>query len=374
MTKAPTTLGSPVAATLKEAKKLTAKKRCLMIGAGGFAGGWIRNFLPAFFDRMVIAGLVDIDEGALGASADFLDLPKERRFTEMAKAFETVDADFCIVVIPPAHHKDAVMLAAERGLAILSEKPIADTWEACADIYGAVTAAGLRMQVVQNYRYDSTILTLKKAISEERLGRLNYLTGRFAADYRVRGSWGAFRHEIPHALLVEGSVHHFDQLRNLAGSDCETIAGWEWKTDSPSFDGECCGLYVAKMTNGTVASYEGSCLAAGTQNAWHQEYYRAECESGAVVLDRDCVVRTYEHIGRGRMRVEDVEPARPEYEGHKWIINEFIEWLDGGPEPATVLQDNIKSAAMLFGAVEASRVGHVSVAEKVQRLQTEAIP
>src|SRR5690349_17260203 len=133
--------------------------RCLMIGAGGMAAGWIRGFFPAFSDRMRVVGLLDIREDALHASGDFLGLPTSARFTDLRSAFEAVEADFCTIVIPPAFHEEAVMHAAERRLPILSEKPIADTWDACVRIYRAVTAAGLKMQVVQNYRFTPRILT-----------------------------------------------------------------------------------------------------------------------------------------------------------------------------------------------------------------------
>ena len=36
---------------------------------------------------------------------------------------------------------------------ILSEKPIADTWKACCDIYREVQKAGIKMTVIQNYRF-----------------------------------------------------------------------------------------------------------------------------------------------------------------------------------------------------------------------------
>src|SRR5689334_13000211 len=131
-----------------------AKHRCLMIGAGGMAGAWIRRFFPAFGERIEIVGLADVRPEALNDSADFLGLAASRRFTSMEEAFGAVEADFCTIVIPPAFHQDAVMHAVARRLPILSEKPIADTWEACVAIYRAVTAAGLKMQVVQNYRYE----------------------------------------------------------------------------------------------------------------------------------------------------------------------------------------------------------------------------
>jgi len=342
------------------------KYRCLMIGAGGMAGHWIRSFLPRFFDRLEVVGLVDVRPEALNASGDFLKLAPSQRFTDMTAAFDTVEADFCAVVIPPTFHRDAVLKAVGRRLPILSEKPIADTWEASLEIYRAVQAAGLKLQVIQNYRYNVPMLTLRQVLREGSLGRINYVVGRFAADYREWGAWGAaFRHEIPHALLIEGSVHHFDMLRNLTGGDCVSLAGWDWNPPWSTSRGEFCGLYVMKMSNGVHATYEGSGTAGGKQNNWHEEYYRAECEEGAATVGRDHVVRIHRFRRGGSLSTEEVPPVRPPYEGHLWLIDEFLNWLGGGPTPATVLDDNIKTAAMLFGAIEASQSGQVVDVEEM---------
>lgn len=45
----------------------------------------------------------------------------------------------------------------------------------------------------------------------------------------------------------------------------------------------------------------------------------------------------------------------PGFEEHRWIVNELLDWLDGGPEPATVPRDNLQTTAMVFAAIEASR-------------------
>ena len=37
-----------------------AQKTCLMIGGSGMAGGWIRNFVGNFSDRIKIIGLADV--------------------------------------------------------------------------------------------------------------------------------------------------------------------------------------------------------------------------------------------------------------------------------------------------------------------------
>jgi predicted dehydrogenase len=153
-----------------------------MLGAGAMGSRWIRNVWQPFGDRMEFAGLVDPNPAALHEAGDWLRLSPAARFAGAREAFATVDADFCCIVTPPAHHREAVELACAHGMDILSEKPIADTPEACAAIARVVQAAGVRMMVTQNYRYTRRILTLKQALAE--LGAVNYAVARYASDYR----------------------------------------------------------------------------------------------------------------------------------------------------------------------------------------------
>jgi predicted dehydrogenase len=331
-----------------------AKKRCLMIGAGGFAWGcWIQKVLPLFSDRIEVTGLVDINAQALSRAAEFLHLPANRCFQDIPQAFDRTEADFCCVVIPPAVHADAVVAAADRGVAVLSEKPIADTPEAVNRIYRAVKQAGVKMAVIQNYRYTDRMWTVRHVLRSGQLGRVNYVVARFAADYRKPGAWGAFRHEIADSLVVEGAVHHFDMIRNLCAANCVTISGAGWNPPWSSFKGNCVGLYVMEMENDACAIYEGNCCGAGKQNSWHKEYYRAECERGAIEIDADQTVR----IIRVEQAPEPVPMVRPEPEGHAHIVKAFLNWLDGGPAPETHLDDNIHSAATMFAAIQAGNTG-----------------
>lgn len=177
------------------------------------------------------------------------------------------------------------------------------------------------MMVTQNYRYTPRILTLKKAVAE--LGAVNYAVCRYASDYRTFLSWGArFRHEMPHSLLVEATIHHFDQLRNLTGANCRTMTGYEWHpgqirggntlfTGSESFVGEPCGLFLMQMDGGSFATYEGNNLETGKTNSWHSEYYRVECEGGAAVLDKDHIVRVEERGPGNTLISREVAAEKP---------------------------------------------------------------
>lgn len=335
-------------------------KRCLMIGAGGMARGWIDRFFPSFSRRSRIVALVDIDEGVLHQKADQIGLPPEARFTDFRKAFDEVEADYCTIVTPPWVHRPCIEAACRHRMAILTEKPIAGTWKDVVAAYRAVRRARVKCTVIQNYRYNPSMYTFRSVLREQRLGRINYIMGKYMADYRHHGAWGAFRHEIPHSLLIEGAVHHFDMLRNLAGSPCVEISGYEWNRPWSSFKGASNASYVMKMANGLIAHYEGSCSAAGKQNNWRHEYYRAECENGEVEVDEDGVVRTVVRNNKtGKITTREIKPRKPRYVGHEYVIDAHLKWLSGGAKPETALDDNIYSNATMFAAIEASRRGAV---------------
>ena len=339
------------------------KHRCLMIGAGGMARVWIRNIWPLYQDRAEIVALADVNQQALDESGDFLGLPAGARFLSMREAFTHIESDFCCIVTPPVFHHEAIELACARKMDILCEKPLADSWEACKAIYRQVQEAGVRLMVAQNYRYDATILTLKKAIAE--LGQTNYIVAQWSEDYRVRDSSGAFRHRMKHPLLVEYAVHHLDQIRNLSDSDCQLVSGFTWNpgqnrpfNGSDSYDGAPCGLWNMQMQNGSYAHYEGSGMASGETHGWHHETYRAECENGVATLSNHgkVCVQTREN---GVLLSRELPLEKPLREGHAILPQQFLDWREGGPLPPTHLGDNLQTVALMFAAMQAAETQSV---------------
>lgn len=330
-------------------------KRAILVGAGGWARfKWVNDVLPAFKDRITVAGLVDVAEEPLAASGDLLDVAPERRFTDMAAAFASVEADFCVISVPPVHHREAAVLAASRGLDILCEKPIADSIEDVRAIHDAVEEHTVKMAITQNYRFEPPTMAVRNVLRSGELGRLNYIVARYAHDYREAGSWRVDHvHERDFPLLVEGSVHHFDMLRNLSGANCDRITGFGWNPEWSSFKGVCVCLLAMQMENGVRAFYEANSLEAGQLNPWFHEAYRAECERGAISVDRNQVVRIQRRAKDGTETVEEVPHADVALTGHHALVTGFLSWMDGGPALETQLSDNVHSVAMLFAAIGA---------------------
>jgi predicted dehydrogenase len=333
---------------------MAKKKRMLMFGGSGMAGGWINRLTENFGNRVEIVGLVDVLPEVLIKQGQALGLDGDHLFQSTEEAIENCEADFAGVAVPPQFHKEAVIAALEAGMPVITEKPIADTLESAMEMVAAADSTGLPCSVIQNYRHEPNKQELVRIREEGRLGRLQHILGRYACDYRKPGSWGKdWRHTMDFGLLFEGSVHHFDMLRFLSGGDCETLVGFGWNPDWSSFKHFSSGMYLMKMNNGVHTFYEGNSTAAGITNCWHNEYYRAEFEEGSVeVWGTDQV-----SITRVGQEPETYTAPALEWDNHDHLFVEFLDWLDGGPASATCIQDNIKSFAMVIAAMQTTLDG-----------------
>jgi predicted dehydrogenase len=344
--------------------------RMIQVGTGGFGGAWCASFLPPNVrDGLIeVVAAVDINPDALANAREHLGLPDAKLYTDVRRAFDENPADFCTIVVPPAHHEAVVDEALAHGLHILSEKPIADTLEASVRIADKVRRAGRKMGVTMSHRFDQDKTTLRTELRSGRHGALDYLVCRFTCDCRKFASWGKFRHEIPDALMVEGAVHHLDILADLAGARCETIYAQTWNPPWGEFAGHSQGLVIMGMENGVRATYEGAKTNAVGLNGWAQEYIRAECELATLVLSRWRLERfPYDPSGSWAGATEGQGEEMPLLQQPKWanawLIEQFVRWLDGGPAMETNVEDNLQSVALVFAAIESSRTGR---AVKVQ--------
>lgn len=348
--------------------------RFIQVGTGGFGAYWCKQVMPRLLamGKAEVAAVVDINPENLQNAVDNYGKNTDRCFTDAQAAFAQVPADFVIIVVPPAYHEQIVDLALARGMHILSEKPIADSMDACVRIYRKVTAAGVKMGVTMSHRFDQDKQTLQRLVQSGDLGRLNYVVCRFTHNCRAFGSWGKFRHQIPDPLLIEGTVHHFDIFRALAG-DAKTVFTRSWNPAWGEYAGDSTALISMEMENGIHCFYEGAKANASTMNGWGNEYFRAECEFGTAIMDRRRV-----SVLRGGAWETPVEESialleQPAWT-NPWLAEQFIDWVNGGPAMATRIDDNIQCAALLFAAIESAHAGQPVDVQAFLRRHLDAIP
>jgi predicted dehydrogenase len=331
-----------------------------MIGAGGWAAGWLTWILPKFADRCEVSALVDIDENALREQGEELGLWPERCFPSMGAAFEAVRtgrvmADCAFVVVPPEHHREAVVSCLALRLDVLCEKPLAASWDDCLAIKDAACENAARLSVVQNYRYTPAMRHARTLIQQRAVGEPYQVFGRFRIDYRKFGSWdGERRHRMPGPVLEDAAIHHLDQVRHLIGADFAEVVCDEWHpAHADGFSGNCCVSLLGRLTNGVRVSYEANVVCAGEQRPWMHEEYRVECADGAVAIRGSQL--TVERHENGELSVEHVDPpGDPQRIYHTAVVAEFLDWIDGGPAPETVVDDNLASVAAVIAAARSA--------------------
>ena len=87
--------------------------KMIQVGTGGFGGAWCLRFLPPnVADGLIeVVAAVDVDPAHLTSAQPHLGLPAEKCYTDIHRAFDENPADFCTVVVPPAHHESVVDVA-----------------------------------------------------------------------------------------------------------------------------------------------------------------------------------------------------------------------------------------------------------------------
>lgn len=330
--------------------------RYVIVGTGGFGAFWCANVLPrlAELGKAVPVAAVDRDPAMHAVPREHLGLGAEQCYTDAREALARHPADFLVIVVPPAYHEHYVDLALQHGLHVLSEKPLADTMAGSVRIVDKVRAAGVKMAVTMSHRFADDKQTLARAVRSGAYGPLQYLVVRFTVNSRAFASWGEFRHRMADPLVIEGAVHHFDVLREIAGADARSVQGLSWNPPWGEYAGDSTGLYLIEMENGVRCLYEGAKANAATLSGWGHEYIRAECEHATLVLD-ERRVRVLRSDGWLPPEEEPLPLAEGDAWMNAWIAERFCDWLAGGPAPPTTAEDNLQCAALTFAAVEAAR-------------------
>jgi len=355
----------------------------IQIGTGGWGEQWCRKFLPPNVEsgRIEVVAAVDTDAGALENAQDGLDLPETRCYTDLETALEAraAEADVCTVAVPPAAHESVVETVLKYDLDVLCEKPIADTLEGACRIAERVDRAGATMGVTMSHRFDRDKTTLRRALRSDAYGPLSYLVYRFTQDCREYGEWDRRLYDTEDALVSEGSIHHLDILADLADSRCETVYARTTAPDWSDFTGASQVFATVTFENGVQAQYEASTANAAGLNGWGSDYVRAECRDATLELDRRELM-AYEHDpdadpshDRDDLTGEPVPLADGEHWGNTWLIEQFVDWLDGGESFPTDVESNLQSVALVESVLQSAAKGHpVAVQELLGEAREQA--
>ncbi len=184
-----------------------------------------------------------------------------RHYTDYREMLEKEKPDFVDIITPPENHLEATRAAADLGIAVICQKPLAPTLAEARRIVEVADKAGIRFMVHENFRFQPWHREIRRLIDAGAIGRkLHSLAFRM----RQGDGWGEdaylarqpYFREYPKLLIYETGVHFIDTFRYLAG-EVKSVYCILRKLN-PVIAGEDCGLLVFQFENGAVGNWDAN--------------------------------------------------------------------------------------------------------------------
>ncbi|MDF2960040.1 MAG: putative dehydrogenase [Paenibacillus sp.] len=332
------------------------KFRIVQVGCGKMAARWVKYALSR--EDTEIVACVDIRLEAAEAMVRENNL-NCGSFTSLEEAINATDANLVFDVTIPEVHKQVVTAAIKYGCNVIGEKPMAATMADAVEVEKYVRESGRSYAVMQNRRFVKQIRELRGMIAEGVIGQAGHVT----ANFFLAPHFGGFREAMDNPLLLDMAIHTFDQARFLLQADPVSVYCHEFNPAGSWYRGNAAAVCIFEFSDGTVFTYNGSWCAEGAPTSWHADW-RVVGSKGTAVWDGTnppycSVVTEGQEPGTYMRDCERVNPSKEwnGQEGHNGCFDDMFAALAEGRPAETDSSDNLKSMAMVFGAIKSARTG-----------------
>jgi predicted dehydrogenase len=332
--------------------------RAIIVGTGFWGSGWAKVLAES--PHGSIAAIVDTDANARDSVADAVGVESARRFADVRAAIDSVAADAVIVVVPPELHHEVAMASLAAGLHCLIEKPFAPTLAQAREVVEAAEAAQRTLMVSQTFRFRPGARTVQRLVQEGAIGRIGSVHGRL---FKEMPHFTGFRATMPEPLIVDQAVHHFDFIRGIFDLEPVRVRGHSFNPSWSWFGGNANALIEFETLDGAFVSYSGSWVSRGGPdvNTTIDGSWDIQGEGGAIQWNHNYVRLVPTDFGdvvyrKGTLEREgqvlEVPLVNLREEERAGVLAEFASAIREGRKPETDGRDNLKSLALVLGAVE----------------------
>ncbi|MDP9629202.1 UNVERIFIED_ORG: putative dehydrogenase [Ensifer adhaerens] len=324
------------------------------------AKGWLKALTESDYlrEKVEVVGLVDLDQATAQALAAEFKLHDIIIGTDLPAVLRQSRANLLFDVVVPAARRAVVAAGLAHGCHVLSEKPMAATLDEARELRRLAADASRVHAIVQNRRFIDGVRRIRRLIQSGSLGELTALH----CDFFLGPHFGGFREQMDNVLLLDMAIHTFDAARFMSGKDPLAVYCHEYNPQGSWYRHGAAANAIFEFSDNVAFTYRGSWCAQGANTSW-ESAWRITGSKGTLLWDGGERFEANVVSGReGFLRA--VEPItvpeaedRADTHGHVSVIERFICAIDTGTVPETDGSDNIKSLAMVFGAIDSARDG-----------------
>jgi UDP-N-acetylglucosamine 3-dehydrogenase len=280
-------------------------------------------------------------------------VPHATDYGDAAALCDAADVDAVSVLSPTPHHVEAVECAAEAGVDVLCEKPLARTLAGADRIADAVADAGITLMPAHVVRFFPQYATAKERVDDGGVGTPGVARARRA--FGVGGDRGWFDDpERSGGVLLDLAIHDFDYLRWVFGPVDRVFARrTEWQGDGR---GEV-GLTVLRFANGVVGHVEAATVT--TTSLPFTTSFEIAGDEGLIEYDDDDT-RPFVQYGQERVQAprdpvgEDLPLRR---DGYRRQLDRFVGCLEAGDAPPVGVEAGRAAMRVSLAALESAERG-----------------
>lgn len=226
--------------------------RVACVGAGYFSqfhyGSWAR------MDRVTLVGSCNRDIEKAQATG----LPA---YDDLGQMLIETTPDLLDIILPPVAHAATIKTALAAGIkTIICQKPFCNDLSEAESIIALAEAAGARIVVHENFRFQPWYRTIKTAIDDGAIGTVQQVTFRLrpgdGQGPRAYLDRQPYFQQMEKFLVHETGVHFVDTFRYLLGDPTAVYA--DLRKINPVISGEDAGYILFDHANGVRAILDGN--------------------------------------------------------------------------------------------------------------------
>jgi myo-inositol 2-dehydrogenase/D-chiro-inositol 1-dehydrogenase len=226
--------------------------RFAVVGCGPMGRIHARN-IAAARDAELVA-VADVEAELARAVAE--ESAPDRVYAHEQAVLDDGEIDAVVLATQPETHADLLAATARAGKHILCEKPVGVSIQETDSALRAVDAAGVKLMIGFNRRFDPTFGRIKSTIESGGVGQLCTLH-IFSRDPAA----GTTSPQGARDLFLDTSIHDFDLVRFMSGEEVESVqvSGRQFGEGRGDPD---TAITVLTLPSGAVAVIDNSRLSA----------------------------------------------------------------------------------------------------------------
>lgn len=334
-----------------------------VIGTGGMGSGHV-DMIPKIPEATLTA-VCDTDPKARAAAAAKSGVPAFATHTEL---LESGLVDAVVIATPHYFHPTIALDAFQRGIHVLSEKPLAVTVSSADAMIAGAKSSGCKFGVMYQMRSEPQNVAARKVVESGVLGeiyRTNLVMGWYRSQaYYNSGGWRATWSGEGGGVLINQAPHYLDLFTWLGGLP-KTITG-QTRTRLHDIEVEDEAFALLEYANGAHGY-----LYASTTEVPNTNTLEICGDKGKLVLDNgklkvfgvETPIREFTETNESmwaspKSNAAEVElPADPPIKGHAAITQNFARSILFGDTLISPGEAGLNAVEMINGLILAGKTG-----------------